>query len=256
MPFTLAHPAIIISLRRLLPLSALFVGSISPDFEYLLRLNAVSKFSHTLFGIFYFCLPIGFLVLYLFHSFVKVPVTALLPDPVRHRLQSSSMKFSFLPLSQLITIILALAVGAFSHILWDSFTHESGWAVSKLPLLQTSVFNISGNETKLFKLLQHGSSAVGLLLIAYCFWQWFNRTPVDEEKIEQVLPNRLRHQIIVVLILLIAVTGLGKGYWSAAANDGVRYLEVFAVQTAIGGMVAFTVCLLLFSFIYKLSRRA
>lgn len=255
MPFTLAHPAITIPLKRFLPFSALIVGSLSPDFEYLFRLTPVSKFSHTLSGIFYFCIPVSLVFLWLFHSVVKYPVLALFPSLVRRRFQSCSKKFSFFPLPRLFIIILALVVGAFSHILWDSFTHESGWVVSKLPLLQASLFNLDKHEIKLYKLLQHGSSAVGLSLITYCFLKWFNNKPVDELKVEQEFPDRIRHQISIGLILLTCIIALGVGFWSASGNTGLRYLEVFAVQTAIGGMAAFALCLLLFSFIYKASNR-
>src|SRR5262245_66554750 len=95
MPFTLAHPAAVIPLKRYLPLSALVVGSLSPDLEYLVRLRAVSHLSHTLTGLFSFCLPVGLVLLWLFHRFVKQPLTLLMPTTMRQRLLPESSNFPF-----------------------------------------------------------------------------------------------------------------------------------------------------------------
>jgi hypothetical protein len=254
MPFTLAHPAIIIPLRRFLPLSALVIGSLSPDFEYLFRLTAISKFSHTLLGIFYFCIPVSLLILWLFHSVVKHPTLLLFPLIIRKRLEAYNTQFTFTPFSRLFVILCALAIGAFSHIMWDSFTHENGWAVGKLPVLQTSLFNIGNLEFTLYKLLQHSSGVFGLLLMAYCFWRWFN-TKAEVGKVEQLLPDNLRHLTLVAIILLTCIIGVGIGFWSASDSSRSIALQVFVVQSIIGGMTTFALCLLIFSLAYKLLNR-
>jgi hypothetical protein len=251
MPFTLAHPAAVVPLRRLLPLSALVVGSMSPDFEYLFRLAAVSEFSHTLPGILYFCTPVGLVVLWLFHSVVKLPVLLLLPNFVRQRLEPFSSGFPFLPLSRLSVILLALAVGAFSHTAWDSFTHEYGWAVGRLPMLRANLFDVAGREVRLYKLLQHGSTLVGLWLIAYRFWRWLRSEAVVMVRVEPSLPDRVRHRILLALLLSTCIIGVSIGLWSASRSSGLRALQVFVVQSAVGGMAAFAVCVLLFSVLYR-----
>ena len=251
MPFTLAHPAAVIPLRRFLPFSALVVGSLAPDFEYLFHLAAVSQFSHTLLGIFYFCIPVGVVVLWLFHSVVKCPVLLLLPNFMRRRLEPSSSAFSFLPLSRLSLILIALAVGAFSHLAWDAFTHEAGWAVVRLPVMRAHLFDVAGREVRLYKLVQHGSTLAGLSLLAYWFW----RQPRRETEITvgegSSLPDRVRRQILLALLLSTGIVGAGVGLWSASQSSGFRALQVFMVQSAVGGMAACAVCVLLFSLLYS-----
>ena len=67
MPLTIAHPAAVLPFRHgRLPLSALVVGSIAPDFEYVLQLYPRSDFSHTALGLFTFCLPSGMIALWVF----------------------------------------------------------------------------------------------------------------------------------------------------------------------------------------------
>src|SRR5262245_59833653 len=135
MPFTLAHPAAIISLRKYLPLSRLVLGSMSPDFEYMLRLTAISEFSHTLSGLLYFCVPIGILFLWLFHYSAKPLLLLLLPFSLRQRLKPYS-DFNFWPAGRFALILLAVLIGAFTHIAWDSLTHEYGWTVQRWSILQ------------------------------------------------------------------------------------------------------------------------
>ncbi len=67
MPFTLAHPAAVIPLKkstygRYFSLSALIAGSIVPDLGYLVPLADFTGFSHSLGGIIVFGLPVGLLV--------------------------------------------------------------------------------------------------------------------------------------------------------------------------------------------------
>lgn len=251
MPFTLAHPAAVIPLRRFLPVSALVVGSLAPDFEYLFRLAAVSHFSHTLLGILYFCIPVGLVILWLFHSVVKCPVLLLLPNFMRRRLEPCPSTFSFLPLGRLSVILLALAVGAFSHIAWDAFTHESGWAVVRLPVMRAHLFDLAGREVRLYKLLQHGSTLAGLSLLAY--WSW--KQPRSETGMTvgegSPLPDRMRRQILLALLLATGIVGAGVGLWSASQRSGFMALQVFVVQSAVGGMAACAVCVLLFSLLYR-----
>lgn len=259
MPFTLAHPAAVVPLRRVLPLSALIVGSLSPDFEYLFRLAAVSEFSHTLSGVLYFCMPVGLLVLGLFHYVVKRPALTLLPSRVRQRLEPYASELPFLPLAKLSSILLALAVGAFTHVAWDSFTHEHGWVVGELSLLRASVFSVAGSEVRLYKVLQHGSTVAGLSLLAFWCWRWFHREATeagDVASVEASLSAPMRRGILLALCLFTSIAGVSLGMWSASRSGGLRALQVFVVQSAIGGVTAFALYVLLFSLVYKARNHA
>jgi hypothetical protein len=75
---------------------------------------------------------------------------------------------------------IALVFGALTHIIWDSFTHRSGMAVANLPAFRAIVLGVP-----LYKVLQHGSTLLGLLLIA----RWYFRLPVREVEFEQRVPR-------------------------------------------------------------------
>lgn len=89
MPLTFAHPAAILPgyqwRDRGVPFSALVIGSMSPDFEYFLRLEPIGHFAHTIPGVFVFCLPTGLLVYGLYRVLLSPVVPALLPLVIRRR---------------------------------------------------------------------------------------------------------------------------------------------------------------------------
>lgn len=253
MPFTLAHPAAVLPLRRYLPLSALVAGSLAPDFEYPLRLAAVSRFSHTPGGILYFCVPVGLLSLWLFHRLIKRPAVLLLPECVRRRIGFPLPPFRFWPAGRLLVLLLALAVGALTHVAWDSFTHEYGWVVERWPALQANVFTAAGHELRLYKVLQYGSSVLGLLVLALCFTYWLLSGPAAESGGAAGLPERMRRRVVAAIVLSTLAAAVGVGLLTASPEAGLHAAQVFVVQAAIGGMLGFAACLLLYSLTWQLS---
>jgi hypothetical protein len=79
-PFTLAHPAAVLPLRRYrLPLSALVIGIMAPDFEYFLGLAQLGRSAHTFPGILTLSLPAALVALFVFQGVMKWPVFSLMP---------------------------------------------------------------------------------------------------------------------------------------------------------------------------------
>lgn len=172
MPFTFAHPVVVVPLKRRFSqwfnLTALVVGSMSPDFEYFLRLKTHTQISHTWIGIIIFNLPIVLIVSLLFHQVVKGPLLTHLPRPLSTSFGGAAHQrwITFTPRNVLIFLYSAL-IGILSHLLWDSFTHANGFFVSLIPSLAYQV-NFLGLAVPVYKFLQHGSTIVGLLLLV-CF---------------------------------------------------------------------------------------
>jgi hypothetical protein len=173
MPFTLVNPAAALPIwrasRSRLRLAALAIGAVVPDFEYFRHLNTQGSFAHSLPGLLAFCLPVGWLSLWLFDRFgragvqVLLPPSWLLPAPPR-------------PLYPIARTFLAILLGAASHIAWDAFTHASGWEVRTWPQLSALVPTPAG-PVPWFKLLQHGSNLLGLAILAAACWGWARRQP-------------------------------------------------------------------------------
>ncbi|HOA87452.1 MAG: DUF4184 family protein [Microbacteriaceae bacterium] len=69
-------------------------------------------------------------------------------------------------------LLLSLALGAATHIVWDLFTHEGRAGTEMLPILNEQWGPAAGYELQGYKWLQHGSSAVGLALLVLCAVVW------------------------------------------------------------------------------------
>lgn len=178
MPFTFSHPAASVPLaRRGLVLSALVVGSMVPDLSYFFRWLPASHLSHTLSGVFLFCVPSGLVVLWLFHTLLKRPLLSLLPVSHQRRLLPLAGHFSFGPLRRFILIVVSLAVGALTHVAWDAFTHSHGWVVRHLFLLSWPLVETAQGTVRLYRVLQHVSTLVGAILLGCWYARWFRRAP-------------------------------------------------------------------------------
>jgi len=221
MPFTLAHPAAALPLwwaaKGRLRLAALVLGTTTPDYEYFLHLNTVGRFAHTLPGLFLVC-PAGWVSLWLFDRFGRHGVATLLPTAWQLPPVPAS-PYRVLPTSS------ALLLGAVSHVIWDGFTHASGWGVALLPHLSDPV--LSGPITvPWFKVLQHGSTLLGLAVLAGATLRWIGRQPpvaIHELTRRALLPG-----------LVLATAGI---------LNGLRFLSTSFQQFVVSGGVAVTLTL-------------
>ncbi len=164
MPFTLAHPALVVPLRRrfpsLLPLDALVVGAVVPDSSYCLKLESLESLSHSFKGVLLYSLPVGLVMLAAFRLSRRWVVKML---PERQRML-------FMPLCRGNTgewgqLIFALILGSLTHVIWDSFTHKHGYVVEALPLLRYSLASYHWHELTVCILLWYLSSFGGVVYL-------------------------------------------------------------------------------------------
>ena len=175
MPFTFSHPAIILPLnflpKKWFSLTGLIIGSLTPDFEYFLRMRIKSDYSHTLHGIFWLDLPLGILIAYLFHNMIKDHFIQNLPVILRSRfLVFKNFNWHDYFKKHWFVVIISILIGAASHIFWDSFTHKSGYFVQLIPLL-TDTVGFFDKQIPIFKILQHLSTFIGGLVIAFAIYK-------------------------------------------------------------------------------------
>ena len=170
MPFTLlSHQAAVLPIKLARPHrvsgTALVVGSMAPDFEYFLRGYPQGSFGHTLVGQFVFCLPLTLAVYWLVTRVIAAPLAAHLPDLGDYRLRDYALLESQPRAPRYWWVVAASALlGSFSHILWDSFTHEHGAFVQAIPALRAVLFELHGVPVTARRLLQHGSTLVGAVV--------------------------------------------------------------------------------------------
>lgn len=176
MPFTLAHPAIVLPLLRInkkwFSLTGLFLGAMSPDLEYFVRMKVGAVYSHQLEKIPFVELPLALSFAFLFHLFVRNILIENLPSFFKSR-TIKFLNFDWLNhfREHYLVIVLSVLIGAYSHIFLDAFTHEWGYFVKLFPILKTVLIH-QPVEIALFKFLQHFSTLVGLIVIFYGFYHW------------------------------------------------------------------------------------
>lgn len=88
-----------------------------------------------------------------------------------------------------LTVVAFAVAGILTHLAWDDVTHLRGSAVQAWDVLRDPV---AGRP--LYKYLQHGSSALGMLtLAAAAIWWWRRAQPVPA-------PQHLRSAVVAVLV--------------------------------------------------------
>jgi hypothetical protein len=173
MPFTIAHPAIILPLCRnkKLSVTALFVGSMVPDFEFFFQLREVENIGHHWYGILLFDMPIALLLAYLFHGLLRNVLIQHLPSFLKSRvINCKSFDWNAHVRRYPFSVAFSLVVGIFSHIVWDGFTHDDGFFVSKMPFLLNKTGWAFLNIPFYF-LLQLLFSVIGLIAVLYVIYQ-------------------------------------------------------------------------------------
>jgi MFS family permease len=171
MPFTFSHPAIVLPgyylPLRWRSLTGLVAGSVVPDFEMFFRMEAKISYSHTWHSIFWFNLPLGIVLTFLFHLVVRNSLIDHLPLFLRRRLITfKSFDWTRHFRQYAFVVVLSTFFGILSHFFWDHFTHHYGIFVEWFPDLAEQV-TLGGYQTPLYFLLQIGFSFIGGIVILY-----------------------------------------------------------------------------------------
>ncbi|MEV4110633.1 DUF4184 family protein [Nonomuraea sp. NPDC049695] len=217
MPFTLSHVAAILPVRRWLPPSALAVGAMVPDLPYYLPLPFSSASTHAWWGPLLLGVPVGAVLLVLFHQVVRAPLTALAPAGLRARLPDAPRR---VPARAVAEAVAALLVGMATHLVWDGFTQTGGFAVAHWQVLRLSVIG----PHRVFNVLMYASSAGGLAALAGWFALWYRQTPVRPGRLPGVA-GRVRGAVLVMVgiaAIVGAAAGAGTDRAAVSGYDLVR----------------------------------
>ncbi|WP_343588423.1 DUF4184 family protein [Flavobacterium sp.] len=186
-------------------LTALIIGSLTPDFEYFLRMKVKSYYSHTLIGIFWFDLPLALLLTFLFHNLTRDLLLRNLPSFIKNRTMIfTNFDWNIYFKRNWFIVLISLLIGIFSHIFWDAFTHKHGYFVNQFEIFKNTVL-LFGVEIPFWKIAQHLSTLIGIIVILFTFYK---------------LPKSFYPQ-----------TSIKKWYWSTVVLLTVTILSIrFAVN--------------------------
>ena len=236
MPFTVAHvvaaPPLWRAGGRRLPLSAVVVGSVAPDLEYLGHLDTERTIGHDVWGVVALDLPLALVLLALWHGLFKRAVAALISRRVRPAIDLTP--FAFGPRRRFGTVVLGIVVGIAGHLLWDGFTHRDGFITTRVWFLEEAI-----GRPHVYDLFNYASTAVGLVVLG---WWWWRSVDGAGRDAGWGLPERTRASSLTALGVAIAAGGLANGARLRLAGWGIETTVIGAILGAMAaGLIALTV---------------
>lgn len=259
MPFTPSHAVVALPFRRtpLVP-AAIAVGAMTPDLPLFVRGTPIRYgWTHDLLWL-PATLLLALALLLVWRCALRPAVRELSPRPLAARLPgewdagaAAALRETFGlsrsvgtdapcgPWATGLLLAASLAIGAVSHIVWDLFTHEGRWGVAAIPALDEAWGPLDG-----YKWLQHGSSVVGLAILAVWGVVWLARRP--EASVSRVLPAWVRWVWLLSLpAILVAALAIGHAVWGPlTAQYTVQHLayRMLPPASAVWGVITLVLC--------------
>lgn len=271
MPFTVSHTVAVIPLYKYLgrfgALSALIIGSMTPDFAYLTPYLVHQRMeSHSLIGVYLYCIPMGLTVYFLYHLLMAPVIVSILPKPIQHHLHPDLFAGK-LPNIPSYALLFSIILGALTHVFWDFFTHQSG-IPQYVSWMDVPLTNIDGYDIMPYRVLQHMSSILGLSLLLFWIWAWIARkkqekSPANSEtnrsemnnKLEKwQAPDYLKRFAVFLLLTVPAIAGIFMGWINMPDTDvmhGIYRLQVFVKNAIVGAAGGFMLATILLGLLYQ-----
>ena len=163
MPFTFfAHQTVVVPLKWARPKwfdgTALCVGSMAPDLAYVFTDTPLEFRSHTLSAQLTWTLPVAVALTLVWRHLLAAPLGAVLPGLLGHEVRALARARR-----RLVQTAVCAVLGGLSHTFVDGFTHDDGWAVTRISGLRHLV-NLAGMTHPLFLWLQYFGHSVGTLV--------------------------------------------------------------------------------------------
>lgn len=214
------------------------VGSLSPDFEFFLRLAPGTDFGHSWLGSLVLDLPLSLIVLWLYQSYLRQGLYAVAPCLFPFREESLKEKPLFRGLKQLMLIVVSILLGTLTHILWDSFTHDNMWPYAHIAWLRIGVRLPLHRYMQIDDVLQYLSSAVGMVILFVLWARWIRASQ------RRVVPAFRELGVALIAIALFAAllrAEIGirawQGHITIISETVVTFITALWIQLLIAGMV-------------------
>jgi len=209
MPFTLSHTAAVLPfahlLRRWRLLSAAVIGSMVPDAGVFIPVLPRDE-THSKVALFVFCVPVGLLCYWIFQRRIKPVTYELLPDRLYLSWRKDAPPASLRDLRQWGFAALGVLLGAFTHLVWDAFTHEGARGVNMLTAIDGALeglgLAVAGHPFKWYRVLQHVSSVAGLAFVMWFVWRDLRNAPPPAERPARRLDAQQRHRWFALYVVV------------------------------------------------------
>jgi hypothetical protein len=241
LPFTyVSHQAPAVGLKMLRPRwfdgTALVIGSMTPDLAYAMTGSRLELNAHTWQGIAIFCLPVTLVICWVVRARVAEAAFAQLPDtPLR--LHDYRVLARRRP--PLLTTVMSAIVGAATHALWDTLTHNNRWGARHVAFLREPLLFDNGAHFTTARLLQYVSHVVGAVVTIALLWLIARRGLLAKwygDKYSTLPPIELT-AIERVWFWSLAATGFVLGSFLTLGGDNVYTTDIIRMSLGLAAGV-------------------
>jgi len=230
MPFTLAHPAAILPLRRVwrLRTAPLILGALIPDLPYYVP-GSIGRFipeTHNFEGSVSVCLVLGYAALAAIFL-LRAPLTALLSARARWLCLTALAPLRERRVEWALAGV-SIVLGVWTHLLWDAFTHTDSWVVHRVAALSAPV-SIGSYNGPLSHVLQYASSAFGLIVLT--IWYFRLRAPPAPPTPPGAPRSSVRPVLMLVSTAAILVGGVQATEYYDHSPVVYRTLNIFLTHS-------------------------
>jgi Domain of unknown function (DUF4184) len=234
MPFTISHAAVVLPFSRLLArwrlLSAVVIGAMVPDFGLFFPWRMHRFETHSIMGLWTFCLPLGLATYWAFQYLIKTPMLEVLPEAAYARWRAFSSPADISSLRQWLLAGCGVLAGAATHLVWDAFTHENARGVRMIPWLEDPAVDIGSHHVSGVRLLQDGSSLMGLIIVLGIVLYGLRPSRAPRVPNRPLRPSERR---LWVSIYVLAALGLSVAWFLWARVGEPRGHSVIALATGV-----------------------
>lgn len=161
-PFTVSHAVVALPfVRSPLPYGAVAVGAMTPDLPLFFPGVAGYGATHGFPGVVLVSLPIAVVLYAVWRLLLRTAAPRVLPCAFASRLPAAWAEARVPAPREVLPIVVALAIGIATHVLWDAFTHPGRFGSVLIPSLAETWGPLPGTQW-----LQYASSVGGLVVIA------------------------------------------------------------------------------------------
>lgn len=188
---------------------ALAVGTIAPDLEFFIRGRIARTAGHQPYGVLLLDVPLALVFLAALTWLVVPGIIALLNDDALHLGPALRRSFTvprrvWTDPTALAGHVLAVMIGAGSHILWDEFTHGPVAEGEAIAWLNRFPFAIGQADFALYSVLHWLSTAGGLASVMIVLNRWLDRQPrqIPAEALLEPVPSAIRNAGLAFVALV------------------------------------------------------
>jgi hypothetical protein len=209
------------------------MGSVAPDMPTLLPIPAVVHLAHTPLGLATIDLAVGVIGFVLWQALFGPAVVAIAPQGLRARLPDAApagLAFHCARLGRAGRVVVALVLGAATHLVWDNFTHDWMWGPQHLGWLASRHGPWMGWEW-----VQHLSDVAGGAILIVWVAAWWRAAAVCTDTNDLAPPIRVLAWLVVLCPALVGFVywlSVGSAFLAFTRGAGLGLIGLVIVAVA------------------------